>query len=102
MPLPCCRSESGEVMLPRSGHTLATTSTDALQRLPRPAQIFQVVVVGAYCSTFVFESCKKAVIDPVSFASDILAYSFSVYVASFIFYIAIQFAKGSIANITEA
>ena len=101
MPLPCCRSDAAQDMRSRSGHTLVTTSTDALQRVPQPAQIF-VVVVGAYCSTFVFESCKKAVVDPVSFASDILAYSFSLYVASFIFYIAIQFAKGSLANITEA
>ena len=101
MPLPCCRSDAGQDMRSRSGHTLVTTSTDALQRVPQPAQIF-VVVVGAYCSAFVFEGCQAAIVDPISFASDILAYSFSVYVASVIFYIAVQLAKGSIANITEA
>jgi hypothetical protein len=58
--------------------------------------------LGVVALAFVLESCQKAAADPVSFASDILAYSFSLYVASVMFYIAAQFAKGSIANLTEA
>ena len=84
-----------------SGHTPATPATVAIRRRHQPAKIFELGVV-AYCPATVLKSCLKAAVDPVGFASDILAYSFSVYVASFIFYIAIQFAKGSIANITEA
>lgn len=88
-------------MLSPSGHSPAATWTDALRRFTRPEQIFLVVVV-AYCSTCVFESFQKAAADPVSFAFDITAYIFSLYVASFLLKIAFQFAKGTIANLTEA
>ena len=108
MPLPCCRSESGEDMPSVSGHTPATPSTVASQRRHQPAKIFQRGVV-AYCPAIVLTSCLKAAVNPVGFASDILAYSFSVIVASVIFYvasiifcIAVQFAKGSLANLAEA
>ena len=111
MPLPCCRSDSGEDMPSLSGHTPATPSTVALRRLRgrhQPANIFQLGEV-AHCPATVLKSCLKAAVDPVGFASDILAYSFSVIVASVIFYvasiifcIAVQFAKGSIANLAVA
>ena len=108
MPLPCCRSESGEDMPSVSGHTPATPATVAIRRRHQPAKIFELGVV-AYCPATVLKSCLKAAVDPVGFASDILAYSFSVIVASVIFYvasiifcIAVQFAKGSLANLAEA
>ena len=49
-----------------------------------------------------FESCRKAAADPVSFAFDITAYFFSWYVASFILKIAVKCAKGTVANLAEA
>ena len=56
----------------------------------------------AVCKAFAVEIFHKAAADPFSFACDILGYSFSVYVASVIYYIAFHFVKGSIANITAA
>ena len=106
MPLPCCRSEPVDGMQSLSGHTPATTLTVALRRRPPPANIFHLGVVAlgvvAYCPALVLESCQKAAADPVSFAFDITAYFFSLYVASFILKIAVQLAKGTVANLTEA
>ena len=74
--------------------TSATPWIGAFQPRPRPIQVRAV------------EIFHKAAADPVSFACDILGYSFSVYVASVIYYImpviAFHFVKGSIANITAA
>jgi hypothetical protein len=84
-----------------SGHTPATPSTVALQRRHQPAKILQLGVV-AYCPAIVLKSCRKAAADPVGFAFDITAYFFSWYVASFILKIAVNFAKGTVANLTEA
>lgn len=99
--------------------TPATPSTGAFQPRPRPAHTFPVsypagehrslwphagtfTACVAVCKAFAVEIFHKAAADPVSFAYDILGYSFSVYVVSVIYYIALQFVKGSIANITEA